>query len=108
MSWVDIDDAVGLYLFALGSGAIRGPLNVAAPDPRRQSEFARALGAALHRPSWFPTPAWIVRLVLRDQASLALGSRRIWPARALASGYVFSRPRLEDSLRNAFDKPGAP
>jgi len=102
MSWVDIDDAVGLYLLALESDAVRGPLNVAAPDPRRQSEFARVLGAALHRPSWFPTPAWVVRLVLRDQATLALGSRRIWPAKALAMGYAFRRPRLEDSLRHAF------
>ena len=102
MSWVDIEDAVGLYLWALGSDTIHGPLNVAAPDPRRQAEFARVLAAALHRPSWFPTPAWVVRLVLRDQSTLALGSRRIWPAKALASGYVFRRPRLEDSLRHAF------
>jgi uncharacterized protein (TIGR01777 family) len=104
MSWVDIDDAVGLYLWALVSSETRGPLNVTAPDPRQQREFARALAAALHRPSWFPTPAWIVRLVLGDQATLALGSRRVWPARALASGYVFRRPRLEDSLAHAFDE----
>jgi uncharacterized protein (TIGR01777 family) len=104
MSWVDIDDAVGLYLWALENDTIRGPLNVAAPDPRRQAEFARVLAAALHRPSWFPTPAWVVRLVLRDQSTLALGSRRIWPAKALAAGYVFRRPRLEDSLRHAFGR----
>jgi len=108
MSWVDIADAVGLYLWALESNAIHGPLNVAAPDPRQQREFARVLGAALHRPSWFPTPAWIVRLVLGDQSTLALGSRRIWPAKALDAGYVFRRPRLEDSLSHAFGKPHAP
>jgi len=101
MSWVDIADAVGLYLWALASPAIVGPLNVTAPDPRRQSDFARALGAALHRPSWFVTPAWIVRLVLGDQATLALGSRRVWPTRALACGYTFQHPRLEDSLERA-------
>jgi uncharacterized protein (TIGR01777 family) len=101
MSWVDIADAVGLYLWALESTAIHGPLNVTAPDPRRQSDFARALGAALHRPSWFATPAWIVRLLLGDQATLALGSRRVWPARALASGFAFRRPTLEDSLERA-------
>lgn len=98
MSWVDGLDAVGLYLWALESEAIRGPLNVAAPDPRLQSGFARALGSALHRPTWFRTPAWIVRLVLGEQATLALGSRRIWPAKALAAGYVFRRPHLEASL----------
>lgn len=106
MSWVDIEDAAGLYLWALEKTDLSGPLNVAAPDPRQQKDFARALGAALHRPSWFPTPAWIVRLVLRDQSTLALGSRRIWPAKALASGYAFKRPRLEESLKRAFGDVG--
>lgn len=108
MSWVDIADAVGLYLWALEWPTINGPINVTAPDPRRQSDFARVLAAALHRPSWFPTPAWVVRLVLGDQATLALGSRRVWPARALTSGYAFVRPRLEESLTHAFDQGSAP
>lgn len=108
ISWVDVADIVGLYLWALESNEIHGPLNGAAPDPRRQADFARALGAALHRPSWFPTPAWIVRLVLRDQATLALGSRRIWPAKALAFGYVFRRPLLEASLSHALGGGAGP
>ena len=105
-SWVDIDDLVGLYLWALGKPDIDGPINAAAPDVRTQAEFVKALGSALHRPIWFPTPAWIIRLVLGQQATLALGSRRVWPARALASGYVFKRARLEDSLHHAFHGPG--
>lgn len=101
VSWVDLVDVVGLYLLALESEAIRGPLNVSAPDPRTQVAFSRCLSDALHRPSRFPTPAWVVRLVLGDQASLALGSRRIWPTKALAAGYTFQRPRLEDALAAA-------
>lgn len=104
-SWVDIDDLVGLYLWALEHDEIHGPINAAAPDIRNQAEFVKALGSALHRPIWFPTPAWIIRLVFRQQATLALGSRRVWPARALASGYVFKRPRLDDSLDHAFHGP---
>jgi uncharacterized protein (TIGR01777 family) len=100
-SWVDVADIVGIYLWALASDGVSGPLNATAPDPRRQVDFARALGAALHRPSWFPTPAFMIRLVLGDQATLAIGSRRVWPAAALAGGYVFRRTRLEDSLRAA-------
>ncbi len=101
VSWVDLADAVGLYLFALESEPIDGPLNVSAPDPRPQVAYARALSATLHRPGRFRTPGWIVRLLLRDQATLALGSRRIWPAKALAAGYIFQRPCLEDSLEAA-------
>jgi uncharacterized protein len=101
-SWVDMDDVVALYLLALDTPTVDGPLNVAAPDVRTQLDFVRALGAALHRPIWFPTPAWLIRLVLGQQATLALGSRRVWPAKALAAGYTFKRPRLEDALANAF------
>ena len=101
VSWVDLADAVGLYMLALESESIDGPLNVSAPDPRSQVDYARALAAALHRPGRFWTPGWMVRLLLRDQATLALGSRRIWPAKALAAGYAFQRPHLEEALEYA-------
>ena len=101
VSWIDLADVVGLYLWALESDGICGPLNVSTPDPRPQALYARALGVALHRPAWFWTPAWVIRLLLRDQATLALGSRRVWPAKALAAEYVFRRQRLEESLEEA-------
>ena len=101
VSWVDIADVVGLYRLALGSATIRGPLNASAPDSRQQGAYARALGAALHRPSRVWTPGWVLRLVLWDQASLVLGSRRVWPTKALAAGYVFERPQLEAALADA-------
>jgi len=104
MGWVDIADVAGLYLWALDHDEVRGPLNLAAPDLRTQAEFGKALGAVLRRPNWFPTPAWIIRLVLGGQATMALGSRRAWPAKALAGGYAFRRPDLETSLRAAFGR----
>ena len=103
-SWVDRADIVGIYLWALETEAVSGPLNATAPDPRRQVDFARALGSALHRPSWFPAPAFAIRLVLGDQATLAIGSRRVWPTAALAGGYIFRVPRLEDSLAGALGR----
>ena len=101
VSWVDIADVVGLYRLAVASPSIRGPLNASAPDPRQQAAYARALGAALHRPSRVWTPGWVLRLVLWDQAALVLGSRRVWPTKALDAGYTFERPRLEEALADA-------
>jgi hypothetical protein len=101
VSWIDLRDVVGLILCALESPDLRGPLNVAAPDPRPQADFGRAVGRALRRPSWLRAPAWAVRLVLGDMATLALGSRRVWPAKALAMGYRFRRPTLEPALEEA-------
>jgi uncharacterized protein (TIGR01777 family) len=108
VSWIHLDDVVRGYRWALESPSVTGPVNLSAPDPRRQLDYARALGTALHRPSWFPTPAWLIHLVLGGQASLALGSRRVWPAILLDHGFMFSQPHLEEALASALAKPVTP
>jgi hypothetical protein len=59
----------------------------------------------LHRPTWFPVPAWLLRLVLRGEATLLLGSRRVIPARLVAAGFQFVHPDLEDALRDVLGGP---
>lgn len=105
ISWVAVDDAVGLIRRAISGWDISGPLNVAAPQPVEQRTFARVLAAVLHRPAWLRTPAWLVRLVLGEQATLALGSRRAAPARALEASYSFQRPDLPSALVAALAGP---
>lgn len=100
-SWVDLADLVGLYRLALADTSLHGALNVTAPEPTQQVEFARALARILHRPARLPTPALPVRLLLGGMATLVLGSRRVVPARAIAAGYAFQRPNLDDALRSA-------
>ncbi len=50
MSWIHIDDIVGLFLLALDRPDARGPINGTAPEPARNGDFSRALAKALHRP----------------------------------------------------------
>ncbi|HEY3109969.1 MAG TPA: TIGR01777 family oxidoreductase [Chloroflexota bacterium] len=100
-SWVHLDDLIGLIRLALEREDLRGPLNAVAPDARRQREAARAIGAALGRPSWLPAPRPLIRALLRDQADLLLHGRRAVPARALAAGYRFRRPELGPALADA-------
>ena len=96
-SWIHVDDLVGIYRLAIDDD-IDGPLNGASPEPCRQADLAAALGRVLHRPSWLPAPAWAIRLALRDQSTLVLGSRRVVPARALSAGYRFDQPTLDEAL----------
>ncbi|HLH71079.1 MAG TPA: TIGR01777 family oxidoreductase [Candidatus Dormibacteraeota bacterium] len=99
VSWVHLDDVVGLYLLAIEDVTLSGPVNVVAPDPRRNAELAAELGRVLGRPSWLPVPASVLRLVLGEQADLLLHGRRVEPKVALARGYAFRRPSLADALR---------
>lgn len=106
-SWVHIDDLVAAYRLAIADASIRGPLIAAAPEPCRQSELVATLARVLRRPNWLPLPAWVLRLVLREEATLLLGSRRVVPARLLASGFAFHYGNLEEALREALGRPTA-
>ena len=100
-SWIHLDDLVGIYRLALANPEARGPLNAAAPEALRQRDAARVLGQVLGRPSFFPTPAPLLRLVLGEMADLLLHGRRVDPARARGLGYAFRRPELRGALEEA-------
>ena len=99
ISWIHRDDWTGMVSWALGTPAVSGPLNVTAPNPVTNAEFAHALGRALRRPSFMPAPAFALRLVLGEMADAILTGQRVLPAKALALGFSFMYPQLEDALR---------
>lgn len=101
MSWIHLDDWVGMVRWAIGTAAITGPLNVTSPQPVTNRQLAQTLGRVLRRPSFVPAPAAALRLMLGGEMAdaLLLGGRRAVPARALATGYAFRYPDLESALR---------
>ncbi len=98
MSWIHLDDLVGLVLFALDVAEARGPINATAPEPVRNRAFAKALGRALHRPSFIPAPGFALRVALGEFSTELLSSKRVLPDRAAALGYRFSWPALQPAL----------
>jgi hypothetical protein len=95
-SWIAIDDLVGIYLHAIDGTC--GVLNAAAPNAVRNREFTRALGAALHRPTLLPAPAFGVRLLLGEAAVIATEGQRVAPARTLATGYAFRYETIDGAF----------
>ena len=101
MSWISLEDWVGLVRWALTKNHVSGPLNLTAPAPVTNREFARVLGRVLGRPAFVPTPAFALRLAFGELAdALILGGQRVMPARAQALGYEFKHRTLEDALRD--------
>jgi uncharacterized protein len=99
MSWISLEDVVGIVRLALENGAVRGAVNVVAPAPVRNAEFTAALASALHRPALFPAPAFALRLVLGEMAdALLLSSMRVVPAQLEKLGYKFLQPDLATTL----------
>jgi NAD dependent epimerase/dehydratase family enzyme len=92
-----------MVTWALATSAASGPINLTAPTPVTNAEFARVLGRVLRRPSFVPAPAFALRLALGEMAdALILGGQRVLPARATALGYRFEHPTLESALREIY------
>ena len=102
MSWVSLDDAVGVIVRALGPSSLRGPVNVTAPNPVTNRELATVLGRVLHRPTVLPTPLLPLKIRYGSELveHLLLASQRVLPARLEADGYPFAHRELEPTLRD--------
>jgi uncharacterized protein (TIGR01777 family) len=103
LSWISLADWMGIVQWTLTRQHVSGPLNVTAPAPVTNSEFARTLGRVLGRPSFIPTPAGAVRFLFGELAdALILGGQRVMPTRATALGYEFKHETLEPALRDIY------
>lgn len=99
-SWIALDDVVGAILHLLSNDAISGPVNVVSPNPVSNSVFTKILGRELKRPTIFPMPAVVARIVLGEMANeLLLASTRVQPERLLETGYQFQQPELSAALQ---------
>ena len=103
MSWVHVDDVVGIMLMASDRAELRGPVNATSPNPVTNRDFTRTLAAVLHRPAILPAPAFGLRLLLGEFAEVLLGSQRVLPKVAEAAGYRFQFSDLESVLRSILD-----
>jgi uncharacterized protein (TIGR01777 family) len=100
MSWISLPEVVAIIQFALEHRELAGPVNVVAPHPVTNREFARALGKALRRPAFAPLPGFVARLVFGEMAdAVLLAGQRVVPQRLQQAGYVFRHPELEMALR---------
>ncbi len=99
--WVHRDDVVGATMFALDNEAVRGPVNVTAPEPVTNKELSRTLGRVLHRPAFAPVPALAVKTLYGDMAQIVTTGQRAVPGRLTELGYEFRQPDLEPALRDA-------
>jgi len=98
-SWVHIKDLMEAFVFLIKHPEISGPVNVCSPNPVRNRDLAKALGKALHRPSFFPAPGFMVKLVLGEFGSVILEGQRVIPKRLLENGFVFRYPDIGKALQ---------
>lgn len=100
LSWVHIDDVIGFVRFAQANERVSGVVNLTAPNPVQNKELAQTFGRILGRPAFLPAPAFAVKLVLGEQATIVLDGQRVLPRRLQELGYTFAFRELEPALRD--------
>ncbi len=100
MSWITLHDEVAAIIHLLTASDVSGPVNLAAPGPVTQADFADSLGRALHRPTILPTPVFLVKAALGRELvdELLLASQRVDGRRLVDSGLTFTHPELDGAL----------
>jgi uncharacterized protein (TIGR01777 family) len=96
--WIHIDDIVGIFHHAILTASMAGPVNGVAPRPATNKEFTRELASALRRPAFLPVPEMALKALMGEMADVLVGSQRVLPKAALASGYEFHYPELGQAL----------
>ncbi len=100
MSWVHIEDIVGLFTFALETPTARGPMNGTAPEPVTNKQFGKSLGRVLGRPAFMWTPRFMLKLVLGGAAELVTSGQHVLPKKAIEWDYHFKYRNLDLALAN--------
>jgi uncharacterized protein len=103
VSWIALEDEVGAIVHLLDHESLSGPFNLTAPNPVTNAEMTKRIGAALHRPTLIPAPAFALKAALGPEMAdeLLLVSQRALPTRLLDSGFTFRHPELGAALRVA-------
>ncbi|MEO8041962.1 MAG: TIGR01777 family oxidoreductase [Acidobacteriota bacterium] len=102
MSWVSLDDVVGIVNYGIENENLRGAVNVASPNPVTNEEFTKTLGDVLYRPTILPLPEFAVNLVFGEMGdALLIDSTRVEPKRLQEAGYKFKFNDLKSALENA-------
>ena len=100
LSWIELDDLIGVVGDLLYAATIDGVVNVTSPAPVTNREFATTLGHVLGRPTFVPLPAGVVRAVFGEMGDvMLLGGQRVVPERLEKAGIVLRYPALEAALR---------
>ncbi|WP_039357418.1 TIGR01777 family oxidoreductase [Candidatus Protochlamydia amoebophila] len=101
MSWISIDDLIGIIYYVIRQKELQGAINAVSPNPVTNREFTKILGNVLHRPTFFKIPTFVLKWIVGEMAEeVLLKSRRVIPEILEDKGFRFDHPNLKEALQS--------
>lgn len=99
LSWIHYKDLIHAIHFLIEHPNLTGPINITAPYPITQQDFAQQFARALRRPLFFKTPAWFINILFGEMGEyLLIKGQKVMPKRLTELGFKFSYPKIETAL----------
>ena len=104
LSWIHHRDVSAMYMFGIEREGLTGVYNMAAPAPVTNVQLTKAIALQLKRPLWVPkVPAFLLKLLLGEMATVVLGSTRVNAAKIMKAGFVFKYPEISGALKEIYE-----
>jgi len=100
MSWIHVNDLVGMIIHCLENNSIQGFYNATSPSPVTNRTFTKCLAKSLRRPALLSVPKFALKLILGEMSDLLLGSLKVSSMKIVESGYKFMFPDLQSALND--------
>lgn len=104
VSWIHMRDLVRLFAYCLRNTELKGAVNFTAPHPVTMDTLGKTIAKLLDRPHWLSAPSWAIRFILGEMSDLILKGQQVIPEKALAAGFKFEYPELEQALIDILGK----
>lgn len=98
MSWIHLDDLVEIFLLALHTETLRGPINGTCPSPATNADVTSVLASVIHRPAAMSVPEFGLKMLYGEMAQILIEGQRVIPEVALHAGYRFKYTDLRTAL----------
>ncbi len=98
LSWIHYRDAVNAIRFLLDNESATGSVNLSAPNPLTNRDFARTLGKVMKRPALMPVPSFVLKIFFGEMSTVLLDGQRVMPERLGELGYQFEFPEAKEAL----------
>jgi uncharacterized protein (TIGR01777 family) len=100
--WIHINDEVNAIQFLMENNASSGPYNLVSPTLVRNAEFGQKLAQVLHRPFYFPIPAFLLKFVLGEKSVLIIEGQQVIPDKLIKQGFKFNFPETLSALKDLY------
>ncbi len=105
VSWAHVEDCAKMFVHGLENDSLNGIYNAVAPQPVSNKTLVKTLAGKLNRPTWIPTPAFCVKLVLGEMSQLLLESKNISSKKIQISGFLFDYPDINSAIEEICSTP---